>query len=146
MSELINKVETVYLAINKMYPPQLYVSAAGEVSSSGWKSAELAPRLYLTPPADGVQDIDFLATRPSNINLPMLLPITGDISLTLVEWLKGVRVHSSTNTVTTLLTDLDSVRELAGAPEQSDPAKEFAVMGGSQNQLAGNNGGATGRP
>lgn len=99
MSKKILSVDAVHLAIDKSNPPRLHVAAMGQVGSSGWKGAVLAPRLTIVPPEDGIQDLDFLATPPTGMALTVLLPISADITLDMVAWLKGVRVHSAHNAV-----------------------------------------------
>jgi hypothetical protein len=113
MSIPIYRVDSVYIAINKSNPPQLQISASGEVSSGGWKAPALVPRIYVTPPADGIQDLDFVATPPSGIAVQVILPVAGDVTITLVPWILGVRVHAKTNSVIALFSDEASHRELA---------------------------------
>ncbi|KAB8060395.1 MULTISPECIES: hypothetical protein [Janthinobacterium] len=115
MSVPIYKVNAVHLAIDKSHPPHLHVSAIGEVSSGGWKAATLAPRVYIKPPQDGIQDLDFEATPPKGSEpvIQVILPIAAGAVLALPDWLKGVRVHAKTNAVVTLLTDEASLRQVA---------------------------------
>lgn len=88
-----------HIAINKSNPPQLFVAAMGQVSSSDWKAGVLAPRLYMIPPEDGIQDLDFYATPPTGAALTVMLPISADVTLEMVEWPKGVRVYSARNSL-----------------------------------------------
>jgi len=115
MSVLIYKVNAVHLAIDKSHPPHLHVSATGEVSSGGWKAATLTPHVYITPPQDGIQDLDFEATPPKGSEpvIQVILPIAAGAVLALPDWLKGVRIRAKTNTVVTLLTDEASLRQVA---------------------------------
>lgn len=105
MSQSVSSVKTVCFSINKSNPPQLAVNASGSVSSSGWKNGELVPRNYVTQPQDGVQDFDFVAEAPKGIVLWIISPISGDGSVELGNWIKGVRVHSVTNSITALLNE-----------------------------------------
>ncbi|MDN2717877.1 MULTISPECIES: hypothetical protein [unclassified Janthinobacterium] len=115
MSVPIYKVKAVHLAIDKSLPPHLHVSAIGEVSSGGWQAVPLAPRVYLKPPQDGIQDLDFEATPPrgSEPVIQVILPIVAGAVLALPDWLKGVRVHARTNAVVTLLTDEACLHQVA---------------------------------
>lgn len=115
MSVPIYKVNAVHLAIDKSHPPHLHVSAIGEVSSGGWKAATLAPRIYIKPPQDGIQDLDFEATPPKGSDpvIQVILPIAAGAVLALPDWLKGVRVHAKINALVTLLTDEASLRQVA---------------------------------
>lgn len=105
MSKKIISVDAVHIAIDKSNPPQLHVAAMGKVSSSGWKGGVLAPRLYILPPEDGIQDLDFLATPPTGITLTVILPISADVSMEMVDWLKGVRVHAARNSMEAIFRD-----------------------------------------
>jgi hypothetical protein len=113
MSKKIFSVDAVHLAIDKGNPAQLHVAAMGQVSSSGWKGPVLVPRLYFVAPADGIQDLDFRATPPSGIALTVILPISADIVLDLVDWLKGVRVHSAHNAIEATIADGATLASLA---------------------------------
>ena len=113
MSFPISRVDSVHIAINKSNPPQLQVSAIGEVSSGGWKAPAIVPRIYFMPPQDGIQDLDFLATPPGGIAIDVMMPLSGDVAITLVDWMKGVRVHAKTNSVVAMLTDETKIRKLA---------------------------------
>jgi hypothetical protein len=103
----VYSVQDVYFHINKSNPPQLFIHAAGMVSSSGWTNGKLNPRQYVTPPADGVQDFDFIATPPSGFALQVLSPITGDGEMKLEDWMLGIRVHAKSNNMTVMLSSTE---------------------------------------
>jgi hypothetical protein len=73
------------------------------VPTSGWTCPELAPFVYVTPPADGILDLDFVATAPTGITLQVFTRITVASSFPVPNWVRGVRVHSSTNAREALL-------------------------------------------
>ena len=107
-------VTSVDVQILKSNPPQLAVSAAGQVSTSGWHSPELAAWRYVTPPEDAIQDFDFLAVPPEGIALTVMRPIVAEVVAAadpLNYWgpgkpLLGVRVHAQTNSmVASLISD-----------------------------------------
>lgn len=85
--------------------PILKISAKGRVNSGGWSSPELGVWSYIQPPGDGILDLDFLATPPPdgtivtmgfrNVHAGLLLPVP--------DWVKGVRVHASTNQMEAML-------------------------------------------
>jgi hypothetical protein len=77
----------------------LYVVASGTVPTSGWSNGQLSPRIYVTPPADGIWDFDFVAEEPHGIVLPVLSPISGSHIGTAPGWLSGVRVIAASNNV-----------------------------------------------
>lgn len=65
MDAKIYSVQSACFEINKINPPELFVRAEGQATSSGWSNARLAPWTYITPPEDGIQDFDFIATPPN---------------------------------------------------------------------------------
>jgi hypothetical protein len=81
--------------------PALTISAIGQVNSGGWSNPELGPWSYITPPADGILDLDFLATppKPGVIVSMGFQNITAHAILAIPDWVRGVRVHASTNSM-----------------------------------------------
>ncbi|TIX62084.1 MAG: hypothetical protein E5V30_33245, partial [Mesorhizobium sp.] len=57
----IYAVDDIDITLLKSKPPSLYVAAIGRAIASGWNKSELSEYVYLTPPADGVQEFDFIA-------------------------------------------------------------------------------------
>lgn len=106
--KLVYSVKRAVLRLGKLGVARIYVSADGEVVSSGWSASELSARVYIAPPADGIQEFDFLARPPSGgITLPVLTPISA-LATSPADpanyWgpgkpLKGVRVYAQTNQV-----------------------------------------------
>lgn len=111
MEAKIYSVQTGCFHINKSNPPQLVVNAAGQVNSSGWSNGKLLPWVYVVPPADGIQDFDFVATAPSGIVLWVISPIGGEGTIELENWMKGVRIHTSSNSIEVMLDDKSCVVE-----------------------------------
>lgn len=101
----IYKVTTVKLAIEKSLPPRLVVFASGEVTTSGWTGGELQPYVYVTPPADGIYEFDFVAEPPTGVSLQVISPITAKeyVWADFPKDLKGVRINSITNSIIELL-------------------------------------------
>lgn len=103
---IIYKAIAVDLALLKSMPPHLAITVYGQVSSGGWTAGTLSPVEYVMPPADGIQDFDFIATPPTGVVIQVVLPITAHyVMQNIPSWLKGVRVHSQTNTVEAKLVD-----------------------------------------
>lgn len=75
------------------------VTAKGWVPTSGWSQPDLLPFVYIVPPADGLLDLDFVATHPTGIVLQVFSKIGITKNLAVPDWVKGVRIHSSTNSV-----------------------------------------------
>jgi hypothetical protein len=85
--------------------PALVVSAKGQSVSSGWSDAALTPLSCAAAPEDGMLDLDFVAEPPSPdaLVLRVLTPIEAHRVLPVPDWVRGVRVHASVNTVETRL-------------------------------------------
>lgn len=105
MEAKIYSVQDAYFHINKTNPPQLVVSSSGQVNSSGWSGGKLVPWIYVTQPADGIQDFDFIATAPDGIVLWVMSSISGSGTIELENWMKGVSIHGSNNNVEVMLDD-----------------------------------------
>lgn len=99
-------VDKVDCALLKSNPPALAIRADGWVNSSGWSNAHLSEWVYITPPGDGILDLDFIAKKPEGFVIWVVTPVHADLILRPVDmanfWgpglpLKGVRVHSATN-------------------------------------------------
>jgi hypothetical protein len=73
------------------------VSAIGKVPTTGWTHPDLAPWMYITPPKDGILDLDFVASPPTGIVLQVLTRISITKAFPIPKWVLGVRVHTSTN-------------------------------------------------
>lgn len=100
MDAKIYSVDEVSFGYTASEPPALVVAARGRVPTSGWSNGRLAPRVYVSPPSDGIWDFDFIAKAPSGIALQVISVIESE-PLVLVPpfWVKGVRIHSSTNEI-----------------------------------------------
>ena len=120
MEAKVYAVNEVSLSFTGSMPPFAVIGARGQVPSSGWSRGHLVPRIYLTPPSDGIWDFDFVATAPAGIALQVLSPIVSAPFVAEVpSWLKGVRVHSSTNTATGIV---------AAAPEAAAREMRASVL------------------
>ena len=156
MQQNITSVQKVCFSINKSNPPQLSVTAAGTVNSSGWNDGELIARVYVTPPQDGIQEFDFVAKIPDGVVLWVMSPISGDATIKMEPWMEGVRVYSATNFVATLLSE-GACAVGQGTLEQhylhtstytpnTLGTPPLVLYGPKDPRLAGGNGNANGRP
>ena len=105
----VGKVEAESLVGIPENPRIIKVSAEGWVPTSGWSQASLAPFMYIAPPGDGLLDLDFVATAPSGIVLQVFSPIVVMATVPVPNWVRGVRVHSSTNVAETIVDGLDPI-------------------------------------
>lgn len=102
--KLIYRIESVDLILAKSNPPNLVIDAHGEASSNGWTEPELQPWIYIVPPEDGVYDFDFVASPPRSADNPVITPIQAHhVWESLPDDVRGIRVHTATNSVTAWL-------------------------------------------
>ncbi len=88
-------------------PPKIGVTAAGTVPTTGWTNPQLGAWFYISPPADGIQDLDFSADEPTGIVLRVFTPIAAALVIDRDPndyWgkgkpLLGVRIHAHTNAI-----------------------------------------------
>lgn len=94
--KLTLEVSRVTANLLKSNPPQLHVQAFGIVSSGGWQDGELIPAVYVTPPADGVQEFVFVATPPTGPATQVFSSIEANHTLSpSPAWVTGVRIRAS---------------------------------------------------
>ena len=120
----------------------LRVAVCGRTASTGWSGGELAQYVYLTPPADSVQEFDFVAERPADgvVVLPALTQIIAEASISNIDvenyWgpgkpLLGVRVHAVSNSKTALFADPTGMHRLTdrtgGRPNPYQPTEPPAA-------------------
>lgn len=124
----IRKVHTLELQLLKSTPPQLVINATGEVPTGGWKNGTLALRFYEGPPKNGLIDYDFVAEPPAGPNIPVVLPIAAQTTLTdPPAWLRGVRVRSATNHV---------VAKLGGSTPNVEVAPTTTPVGSTAKKVS----------
>ncbi|PKF33442.1 hypothetical protein [Acinetobacter proteolyticus] len=110
----VNKVYVDFTQSSGDTPPSAVISAKGKVPSSGWSNAELGPWYYIKEPEDGILDIDFYATEPSKDTLVFahhdgVEIFSTPLVIDLPSWVKGVRIHASTNSLVKLFDKNKSV-------------------------------------
>ncbi len=83
----------------------LNLSAKATAASAGWTAPAFLPRIYAAQPADGIYEVDVIATAPSAPGAQAATPI--DVS---GHWnrytdgrVKGIKFMSKTNEVTVML-------------------------------------------
>jgi hypothetical protein len=121
---IVYRVDDVTIVLTKREPPHVMITARGTVPTQGWSNAELIPYLYLVPPADGIQAFCFVAEPPTGIVAQVLTPIVATYTIdplseqgvgtspqgvgTSPVWVRGVRVHASSNTKEALVGEVPS--------------------------------------
>ena len=97
---LVREVTDVSISILEKEPPILVVQASGNVPTGGWTNPGLSRVVYVTEPADGIQDYEFMATPPSGMATDMITPVHATDSWdNPPDWLKGVRVKAASNSI-----------------------------------------------
>jgi len=112
----VYQVNRVTVSLSQSNPQRLSITARGVVPTPGWRQPELIPYVYITPPADGILDFNFIAEPPDETVGQVLSPIvatfpTADSPIsargvgtspqglgTSPMWVRGVRIHASENT------------------------------------------------
>lgn len=87
------------LVLMRTAPPTLYMRAVGLARTTGFTQVTLEPRIYTTPPLDGIQEFDLVAHAPAGISLPVLTPVSAEVEMLLPDWAKGVRITAASNDV-----------------------------------------------
>lgn len=99
----VDEVHIEALIVIPENPPAIAVSAKGWVNTSGWSHPGLAPWIYITPPKDGILDLDFVATPPTGFALQVFSKIGVVEPFAIPDWVRGVRIHTSTNSLEALI-------------------------------------------
>ncbi len=104
MSRIL-RIEDVCYSAMKSNPVLYAIRSCGVAATSGWTDPHLSPFVYITPPDDGIQEFDFVATPPSGIVIPVETPIAATWEGNLPNWAKGIRIHSICNSKELLFAD-----------------------------------------
>jgi hypothetical protein len=96
----IVKVDTAAVEYGKD-PGTLVLKAKGEAAGPGYTDAQFIQRIYPAPPADGVYEVDVVATKPaSGAGAATPIEVKGDWSYYPKDHLKAVRFMTASNNVT----------------------------------------------
>ena len=109
MAEYVRKLKACYHAFIRIQPVQLFIHAVGETTTAGWNSGRLIPRMNTLPPADGIQEYDFLGNCPEGGDLQGSGILHATHTMELQSWMKGYRIY----------TDSGNSREILFRPETS---------------------------
>lgn len=102
--DMIVKVDSATVTPGKS-ADSLLLKAQGQASGAGYIDAQFLPRIYPAPPADGIYEVDVVATKPAGAaaSAPAPIEVKGDWSYYPKEHLKGVRFMTRTNAVVATL-------------------------------------------
>jgi len=102
MTTPVYSVSTLSIAVLESQPPKLSIRVSGQVSTPGWTGLKLVHRVYVVPPADGIYEADAVGTPPGGIVPEVLTSFSfNEIWGHVPADLKGFKVYSATNSVTT---------------------------------------------
>lgn len=104
MTTPVFSVSTLSLTVLESQPPKLAIHVSGSVSTPGWTGLTLIHRVYIVPPADGVYEADVVGVPPGGIVPQIITPFAfSEIRGQFPADLKGFRVYSATDSVTTMM-------------------------------------------
>lgn len=96
----VYEVKSVDLQLKESLPPFVLVKASGTVRTGGWTNARLEPAIYITPPLDGIQDLNFVADEPTGPSTDGIEKVDAELDMGRVaDWMRGVRVLAETNQI-----------------------------------------------
>jgi hypothetical protein len=95
--QVVAKILKVEHAEQETAPPNLTVTATGQVSSGGFTKPTLLRATYVTPPEDGIQDYFLVAVPPSGPAIQVISEVKASDTWKgfrkEAPWIKGIRVH-----------------------------------------------------
>lgn len=98
MSEPVYEVIKVDISWEKKEPPNVSVDATGNTRTGGWTNCRLEARIYIAPPEDGIQELDFVGDPPEGPSTDAITEVTAEpYKQECPEWMIGVRVIAETN-------------------------------------------------
>lgn len=101
----VYSISALSIQVVKTDPPGLSVHVEGDVSTPGWSEFALQHYVYVQPPPDGIYEADVVGAPPEGPTPDVITPFFHSETWIRFpqEHLKGLRVHSGTNSVTTML-------------------------------------------
>lgn len=90
----VPQILEIEYAVQQSNPPNLLITATGEVPTAGWKKIQLLRRVYITPPADGIWEYDLVGLPPTGPAAQVVTKVRGrDQWKDYDQKTKGVRVY-----------------------------------------------------
>ena len=96
------------------------------MNTGGWSDAELAAWSYIRPPADGILDFDLMARMPPDDAIVTMAfeDLSASISGPMPPWVRGIRIHASTNSTEVLLEAIPNLSTLSMLGAGGDPVAD----------------------
>jgi hypothetical protein len=100
---LVSEVISIDVSLEKKISPTVAIKAKGKVTTAGHTNPRLLQVLYVMPPADGVQELEFYVDPPSPSKVVAQVITEIETPLLKIEhvptWMRGVRVRAQSNTL-----------------------------------------------
>ncbi len=97
--QIVAKITQVDLAEQEINPPNLKVTATGEVNTGGYSKTRLVRAVYVQPPEDGIQDYFLMSVPPEGPAIQVISSVSASDTWKGYKqeapWIKGIRVHGS---------------------------------------------------
>lgn len=101
---IVKQILHVDIAVEESDPPNLVVTAVGQVPSEGYTRVRLVRANYAAAPEDGIQDYFLLAVPPAAVGDA---PANAEVQASdkwagysrAAPWLRGIRVHGIDDSV-----------------------------------------------
>jgi hypothetical protein len=95
----VKTILEVTYAIQESEPPNLVVTAVGQVNSGEYKDVKLTRVKYTKPPKDGIQEYVLSAVPPSGAAIQVISKVTATDTWKAYKkeapWIKGIRVKGA---------------------------------------------------
>jgi hypothetical protein len=95
--QIVGKILKVEYAEQESHPPNLVVTAVGQVPTGGYSKPALLRAIYKMPPEDGIQDYFLVAVPPSGPATQVISQVKASDQwkgyTKEAPWIKGIRVH-----------------------------------------------------
>jgi hypothetical protein len=102
--QIVGRILKVDYTLQKKMPPNLLVTAVGQVPTGGYTRVQLVRVIYVAPPEDGIQDYILFAVPPSGPAAQVISEVEATNRWEAYErearWIKGFRVHGVGDGVT----------------------------------------------
>lgn len=95
--QVVGKILKVDFVDEEINPPNLLVTATGQVPTGGYTKVRLERAVYVTPPEDGIQDYFLIALPPSKPATQVVSTVKATNRwkgyMQEAPWIKGIRIH-----------------------------------------------------
>ncbi len=137
--QVVAKILDVEYVEEEIKPPNLVVTATGEVPTAGYQKPTLERVTYVVPPSDGIQDYFLRATPPSGVAAQVISKVKATDTwkgyTEKAPWIKGIRVHGASDGVIVKMFSGEPAAAERTFEGQSDDGQLQAALDGALMQL-----------